>query len=56
MSESPMVPVATFHGGSLDCGNGLLLLIREHIDPLLDGQFFEIRRRPSVAEGLPAWC
>ena len=27
-------PDASFDGGDLDCGNGLLLLIRQHIDPL----------------------
>lgn len=50
-------PAVSFDGGSLDCGSGLLLLIRKHIDPLLDGQLLEIRsREPSVAEDLPAWC
>src|SRR5579862_6555426 len=50
-------PAVTFDGGDLDCGNGLLLLIRKHIDPLLDGQLLEIRsRESSVAEDLPAWC
>jgi 5-methyltetrahydropteroyltriglutamate--homocysteine methyltransferase len=32
-----------FDGGDLDCGNGLLLLIRQHIDPLTPGQLLEIR-------------
>jgi 5-methyltetrahydropteroyltriglutamate--homocysteine methyltransferase len=50
-------PAVTFDGGDLDCGNGLLLLIRKHIDPLNDGQLLEIRsRESSVAEDLPAWC
>jgi 5-methyltetrahydropteroyltriglutamate--homocysteine methyltransferase len=47
----------TFDGGDLDCGNGLLLLIRKHIDPLRNGQLLEIRsRESSVVEDLPAWC
>jgi 5-methyltetrahydropteroyltriglutamate--homocysteine methyltransferase len=48
---------ASFDGGELDCGNGLLLLIRQHIDPLAPGQLLEIRsRESSVEEELPAWC
>lgn len=52
-----MQPHASFDGGDLDCGNGLLLLIRKHLDPLLPGQLLEIRSTErSVAEDLPAWC
>src|SRR5690606_16050070 len=41
----------------LDCGNGLLLLIRRHIDPLPRGGLLEIRSTEiSVDEDLPAWC
>jgi 5-methyltetrahydropteroyltriglutamate--homocysteine methyltransferase len=41
----------------LDCGNGLLLLIRKHIDPLANGQLLEIlSTETSVREDLPAWC
>ncbi len=47
----------TFDGGPLDCGNGLLLLIRRHIDPLPGGGLLEIQStEPTVAEDLPAWC
>jgi 5-methyltetrahydropteroyltriglutamate--homocysteine methyltransferase len=47
----------SFDGGTLDCGSGLLLLIRKHIDPLSAGQLLEIRsRESSVVEDLPAWC
>jgi 5-methyltetrahydropteroyltriglutamate--homocysteine methyltransferase len=50
-------PDVSFDGGSLDCGNGLLLLIRQHIDPLESGQHLEILSRDSsVEEDLPAWC
>lgn len=47
----------SFDGGDLDCGNGLLLLIRKHIDPLERGQLLEILSTDlSVREDLPAWC
>jgi 5-methyltetrahydropteroyltriglutamate--homocysteine methyltransferase len=50
-------PDASFDGGSLDCGSGLLLLIRRHIDPLPGGRLLEIRStEPSVEEDLPSWC
>ncbi len=47
----------SFDGGDLDCGNGLLLLIRRHIDPLDRGGLLEILSTDtSVKEDLPAWC
>jgi 5-methyltetrahydropteroyltriglutamate--homocysteine methyltransferase len=47
----------SFDGGDLDCGGGLLLLIRRHIDPLSRGALLEIRSRDaSVEQDLPAWC
>jgi 5-methyltetrahydropteroyltriglutamate--homocysteine methyltransferase len=50
-------PDVSFDGGDLDCGNGLLLLIRKHIDPLPRGGLLEIRSTEiSVDEDLPAWC
>ncbi len=50
-------PDVSFDGGDLDCGNGLLLLIRKHIDPLQRGGLLEIRSTEiSVDEDLPAWC
>jgi len=53
----PYSPTVSFDGGDLDCGNGLLLLIRQHIDPLAPGELLEIRSRElSVDEELPAWC
>ncbi|MBN9517055.1 sulfurtransferase TusA family protein [bacterium] len=52
-----VAPDASFDGGDLDCGNGLLLLIRRHIDPLDAGQVLEVRSTDaSVEEDLPAWC
>src|SRR5262245_39727270 len=50
-------PDASFDGGDLDCGSGLLLLIRSHIDPLPRGGLLEIvSTEISVKEDLPAWC
>src|SRR5512144_2518742 len=47
----------SFHGGDLDCGNGLLLLIRQHMDPMARGQLLEFRSTEiSVDEDFPAWC
>ncbi|HWB13744.1 MAG TPA: vitamin-B12 independent methionine synthase [Pirellulales bacterium] len=48
---------ASFDGGTLDCGNGLLLLIRQQIDALQIGELLELKsQEPSVEEDLPAWC
>jgi 5-methyltetrahydropteroyltriglutamate--homocysteine methyltransferase len=53
----PHVPDSCFDGGDLDCGNGLLVLIRKHLDPLPRGGLLEIRStETSVDEDLPAWC
>jgi 5-methyltetrahydropteroyltriglutamate--homocysteine methyltransferase len=55
--KHPYPAAASFDGGDLDCGNGLLLLIRKHIDPLPPGALLEIRSTDtSVAEDLPSWC
>ncbi len=52
-----MTPDASFDGGTLDCGSGLLLLIRRHIDPLAPGQLLEVRSaEASVEDDLPAWA
>ncbi len=56
-SEHPYPPHASFDGGHLDCGNGLLLMIRQNIDPLESGQLLEIVSRDSTVEvDLPSWC
>src|SRR5262249_45887015 len=53
----PFEADASFDGGDLDRGNGLLLLIRQHIDPLEPGQLLEFRSTEvSVEEDFPAWC
>src|ERR1041384_7938513 len=50
-------PDVSFDGGDLDCGGGLLLLIRRHIDPLPRGGLLEILSTDtSVENDLPAWC
>jgi 5-methyltetrahydropteroyltriglutamate--homocysteine methyltransferase len=50
-------PDASFDGGDLDCGNGLLLLIRQHMDPLPRGGLLEFRSTEiSVEADFPAWC
>ncbi len=50
-------PDFSFDGGDLDCGGGLLLLIRRHIDPLEPGGLLEILSTDSTVEvELPAWC
>ena len=43
VERHPYEPDVSFDGGDLDCGNGLLLLIRQHIDPLERGQLLEFR-------------
>ncbi len=57
VERHPYVPDSSFDGGSLDCGNGLLLLIRRHLDPLQRGQILEIRSTDATVEvDLPAWA
>ena len=49
-------PDTTLDGGSLDCGGGLLLLIRRAIDPLPPGGLLEILSTDTTVEvELPAW-
>ncbi|MHC0038466.1 OsmC family protein [Pseudoneobacillus sp. C159] len=51
------IPQAVCDGGDLDCGSGLLLIIKKAMDPLLDGEVLEVKSRErTVAEDLPAWC
>jgi len=48
---------AVCDGGDLDCGSGLLLIIRRAMAPLPAGGVLEVRsRESSVREDLPAWC
>jgi uncharacterized OsmC-like protein/TusA-related sulfurtransferase len=44
-------------GGNLDCGSGLLLIIRRAMEQVPAGEILEIRSTEiSVREDLPAWC
>lgn len=57
VAQHALTPDVAFDGGDLDCGNGLLLLIRRHIDPLPRGGLLEVRSTEiAVDEDLPAWC
>src|SRR6266581_6402335 len=57
VDRHPLEADVSFDGGDLDCGNGLLLLIRRHIDPLERGELLEFRSTEiSVEEDFPAWC
>jgi len=57
MAEPEIAPDATCDGGDLDCGSGLLLIIRNSMSPLAPGGVLEVRsRESSVREDLPAWC
>ena len=50
-------PDAVCDGGNLDCGSGLLLLIRKAVNQVQPGGVLEIRSTEiSVREDLPAWC
>lgn len=48
---------AVCDGGDLDCGSGLLLIIRSAMEGIPAGGVLEVRSREgSVREDLPAWC
>ena len=48
---------ATCDGGDLDCGSGLLLIIRSAFQPVPPGGTLLVKsRETSVREDLPAWC
>ncbi len=50
-------PDLTVDGGDLDCGSGLLLIIRKAMNQLQEGQILEVDSTEiSVREDLPAWC
>ncbi len=54
---SKLTPDMVFDGGDLDCGSGLILLIREHMLKTPVGGILEMRsREPTVADDLPPWC
>jgi len=46
-----------FDGGDLDCGSGLILLIRESMLKVPTDGILEMRsREPTVSDDLPPWC
>jgi hypothetical protein len=50
-------PDHVFDGGDLDCGSGLILLIRENMLRVPEQGLFEMRsREPTVKNDLPPWC
>lgn len=52
-----LVADEVFDGGDLDCGSGLILLIREHMVQVPVGGILEMRsREQTVAGDLPPWC
>src|SRR5262245_33175856 len=56
-AEASIHPDAICDGGDLDCGSGLLLIIRNAMQPLPPGGLLEVRsRESSVKQDLPAWC
>lgn len=56
-NEPLLAPDAICDGGDLDCGSGLLLIIRTAFEPLKPGEILQVRSRElSVKEDLPAWC
>lgn len=50
-------PDHMFDGGDLDCGSGLVLLIREHMQRVPEGGVLEMRSvEVTVTDDLPPWC
>lgn len=46
-----------FDGGAMDCGSGLILLIRQNMLKVSEGGLLEIRSsEPTVETELPPWC
>ena len=57
MTEAEPTPDHVFDGGSLDCGSGLVLLIRNNMRQVPVGGVLEIRSsEATVASDLPPWC
>ena len=57
MAASIPSPDHTFDGGDMDCGSGLILLIRQNMAHVPAGGVLEIRSaEPTVILELPPWC
>jgi TusA-related sulfurtransferase len=56
-TPAPWAPDHLLDGGDLDCGSGLVLLIREHMQRVPEGGILELRSRErTVCDDLPPWC
>lgn len=52
-----VVPDLVFDGGDLDCGSGLVLMIREAMLRVGNGGVLEMKSsEPTVGDDLPPWC
>lgn len=52
-----IIPDHVFDGGDMDCGSGLVLLIRENMRKVPVGGIMEMRSlEASVCDDLPPWC
>lgn len=52
-----ILPDHIFDGGDMDCGSGLVLLIRQNMLQTPEGGVLELRSsEPTVAAELPPWC
>lgn len=57
MNLESVTPDHVFDGGDLDCGSGLILMIRENMLRVPEQGIFEMRsREPTVRGDLPPWC
>lgn len=57
MDLGGLAPDHRLDGGDLDCGSGLVLLIREHMQRVPEGGVLELRSRErTVCDDLPPWC
>ena len=59
MSGDFQAPCAdrVFDGGDMDCGSGLILLLRQHLMETPEGGVLEMRSsEPTVEDELPPWC
>ncbi len=57
MTSSDITTDHVFDGGSMDCGSGLILLIRQNMLKVPAGGLLEIRStEPTVETELPPWC
>ena len=57
MSSQSDTPDHIFDGGDMDCGSGLILLIRQNMLHVPEGGVLELRSsEPTVMVELPPWC